>query len=66
MLPDFLNDLQGPTVSFLGLLCILVFLLNACLLAWLVFRKSAHGLARCPKCGRTVECVHCSEDEESA
>ncbi|MFQ5733176.1 MAG: hypothetical protein ACE5KM_14645 [Planctomycetaceae bacterium] len=66
MLQDFLIDLQGPTVSFLGILCVLVFLLNGALLAWLIVRKSGHGLARCPKCGRTVECPHCSEDDESA
>lgn len=66
MWQDFLNDLEGPTISFLGLLCVLVFLLNAGLLAWLIVRKSAHGLARCPKCGRTIECPHCSEDEPSA
>ncbi len=64
MLEQLLQDLQKGTVNFLGILCLLVFILNAVLLVWLIVRKSAHGLARCPKCGRTIACPHCSEDEE--
>jgi len=64
MFPEFLDQLQRSTIGFLGVLCLLVFLLNAGLLAWLIVKKSAHGLARCPKCGRTIACPHCSEDEE--
>jgi len=57
-----LQQLQDSTAVFLGLLCLLVFLLNAVLLAWLVFKKSAHGLARCPRCGRQIACPHCQDE----
>ena len=63
MFRQILEDLQRGTVNFLGVLCVLVFLLNAVLLVWLLVKKSAHGLARCPKCGRTIACPHCAEDE---
>jgi len=65
MFRQFLEDLQRGTVNFLGVLCVLAFLLNAALLVWLLFKKSAHGLARCPKCGRTIVCPHCADDEDS-
>ena len=66
MFDEFLQSLEKGTVNFLGILCVLVFILNAVLLVWLMIRKSAHGLARCPKCGRTIACPHCREDEDSA
>lgn len=66
MLQDLLRGLERSTVLFLGVLCLLVFIVNAGLLAWLVFRKSPHGLARCPKCGRIIACPHCDEDEPPA
>lgn len=65
MFQQFLNDLQRGTVNFLGVLCVLVFALNAVLLVWLIVKKSAHGLAKCPKCGRQIACPHCMEDEEA-
>jgi hypothetical protein len=63
MFQQFLDDLQRGTVTFLGVLCVLAFLLNAALLVWLLVKKSTHGLARCPKCGRTIACPHCNDDE---
>ena len=66
MIPQFLDDLQRGTVNFLGILCVLAFLLNAVLLVWLLVKKSTHGLARCPKCGRTIACPHCNEDKENS
>lgn len=65
MLQDFLDELRRGTVNFLGVLCVLVFILNAVLLIWLIVKKGSHGLARCPKCGRQIACPHCTEDEAS-
>ena len=62
-LDDLLRNLQQGTLAFLGLLCFLVFALNAVLLVWLLVRKSQHGLMRCPRCGRTVACQHCADEE---
>ncbi len=64
MIQQFLDDLQKGTVNFLGILCFLIFAVNAVLLVWLIVRKSAHGLAKCPKCGRQIACPHCNDDEE--
>jgi hypothetical protein len=58
---DLLNGVQRSTAIFLGLLCLLVFAVNAGLLVWLIVRKSDHGLVRCPKCGRTIACPHCEQ-----
>jgi len=65
MLQEFLDNLRRGTVTFLGVLCLLVFLLNAVLLVWLIVKQGTHGLARCPRCGRTIACPHCNEDEEA-
>jgi len=62
-LQDFLDSLKEGTITFLGLLCFLAFVFNAVLLVYLLMKKSAHGLARCPKCGRVIACPHCTEDE---
>jgi hypothetical protein len=64
MFRQFLDDLQQGAITFLGVLCVLAFLLNAVLLAWLLVKRSTHGLARCPKCGRTIACPHCADDDE--
>ena len=65
MLQQLLNDLnKRGTVSFLGILCFLIFAVNAVLLVWLLIRKSSHGLAKCPKCGRQIACPHCNDDDE--
>jgi|GEM_PF-5908911 len=50
---------------FLGILCVLVFVVNAVLLAYLLIKKSPHGIARCPKCGRNIQCPHCHEERET-
>jgi hypothetical protein len=63
---DLLRNLQQGTLAFLGLLCFLVFALNAVLLIWLLVRKSQHGLMRCPRCGRTVACPHCADEDQPA
>lgn len=60
----FEDTLKG-SVNFLGVLCLLVFALNAGLLFWLIIRRGSMGLARCPRCGRTIACPHCSEDEKT-
>lgn len=60
----FLQSLEQGVVVFLGLLCCLIFAVNAVLLIYLIMRKSSHGLARCPRCGRMIACPHCVEDEE--
>ena len=65
MLQDLLDELRRGTVNFLGVLCVLVFVLNAVLLVWLIIKKGSHGLARCPKCGRQIACPHCHEDDEA-
>lgn len=59
-----IEAIQKGTFGFLGLLCFLVFLANAVLLAWLIVKKGSSGLARCPKCGRTIACPHCEEEDE--
>ena len=61
---DFLDSLKQPVALFLGLLCFMAFACNAALLFYLLMNKSAHGLARCPKCGRVIACPHCAEDDE--
>jgi len=66
MFEQFFDDLQKGTVNFLGVLCFLVFAVNAVLLVWLMVRKSTHGLAKCPKCGRVIACPHCSDDDETS
>ena len=66
MLQNFLENIREGTVIFLGLLCVLVFVANAVLLGWLVVKKSAHGLAKCPRCGRVIACPHCQEDERES
>lgn len=65
MFQQILDDLQKGTVNFLGVLCFLIFSVNAVLLVWLLVRKSTHGLAKCPKCGRQIVCPHCKDDEEA-
>ncbi len=69
MLGDFftriLQSVEQGVIVFLGLLCCLIFAINAALLVYLIVRKSSHGLARCPRCGRMIACPHCSEDEDS-
>jgi hypothetical protein len=62
---NFLDSLKQPVAVFLGLLCFMAFACNAALLFYLLMKKSAHGLARCPKCGRFIACPHCAEDDES-
>ena len=64
MIDRFLQSLEQGVVVFLGLLCCLIFAVNAVLLAYLIVRKSGHGLARCPRCGRMIACPHCVEDED--
>lgn len=59
-----IEAIQQGTFGFLGLLCFLVFLANAVLLAWLIVKKSSTGLARCPKCGRTIACPHCQHEDD--
>lgn len=63
MIDRFLQSLEQGVVVFLGLLCCLIFAVNAVLLAYLIVRKSSHGLVRCPRCGRVIACPHCTEDE---
>lgn len=63
ILDDVFQDLRDGTATFLGLMCFLVFVVNACLLVWLGIRKGRSTLARCPRCGRSIVCMHCSEDE---
>ncbi len=63
-LQQIIDAIQKGTAGFLGLLCFLVFLANAVLLAWLVMKKGSSTLARCPKCGRTIACPHCQDEEE--
>lgn len=58
-----LNGVQEGTALFLGIMCALIFSLNAVLLGWLLMRKAGHGLLRCPRCGRVIACPHCEEDE---
>ena len=65
-LDDFLRNLQQGTLALLGLLCFLVFALNAVLLIWLLVRKSHHGLTRCPRCGRVIACPHCADEDQPA
>ena len=65
MLPQFLDNLERGTVSFLGILCFLIFAVNAVLLVWLIVKKSAHGLAKCPRCGRDIACPHCGDEDDS-
>ena len=65
ILQDFLDSLKQPVAVFLGLLCFMAFACNAALLFYLLMKKSAHGLARCPKCGRVIACPHCAEDDEA-
>lgn len=60
-----LQSVEQGVVVFLGLLCCLIFAVNAVLLAYLIVRKSSHGLARCPRCGRMIACPHCLEDDGS-
>lgn len=62
MIEQFLERIGQGTVVFLGLLCVVVFAVNAVLLAYLLVKRGVHGLARCPKCGRTIACPHCEED----
>jgi hypothetical protein len=62
LLQDIFDGIRRGTFTFLGLLCFLVFVLNACLLVWLIVKKGAQGLARCPKCGRPIACPHCEDD----
>ena len=64
MIQQFLDDLQKGTVNFLGVLCFLIFCVNAVLLVWLLIKKSPHGLAKCPRCGRVIACPHCNEDDD--
>lgn len=63
---EFLRDLTKNADKFLGILCFLIFSLNAVLLVWLLVRKSTHGLAKCPKCGRQIACPHCTDDEDES
>lgn len=65
VLRQILEGVQEGTALFLGILCLLVFTLNAVLLVVLLIRKGGHGLARCPRCGRVIACPHCEEDEQS-
>lgn len=61
---EIFEGLRKGAGFFLGSLCVLVFVVNAVLLAILLFKKSHHGIARCPKCGRNIECPHCQEEDE--
>ena len=63
-LENLLQNVERGVVVFLGLLCCLIFALNAVLLGYLIVRRSGHGLARCPRCGRLIACPHCDEDDE--
>jgi hypothetical protein len=60
---ELFADIRRGTVVFFGLLCLLAFIVNAVLLVWLMVRRGTSELARCPKCGRTIICPHCSEDK---
>jgi len=59
------DEASRGTVVFMGLLCIIVFAVNAGLLIWLAMKRGNTELARCPKCGRTIICPHCSEDGDT-
>lgn len=63
LLKDLFDGNRRGTFTFLGVVCFLVFALNAGLLGWLIVKKGAQGLTRCPKCGRPVICPHCEEDD---
>lgn len=61
---DIIDAIQKGTFGFLGLMCFLIFVINAVLLAWLIVKKGSTGLARCPKCGRTIACPHCEDADD--
>ena len=65
MIDRIMRSVEQGVVVFLGLLCCLIFAVNAVLLVYLIMRKSSHGLARCPRCGRMIACPHCTEDEKA-
>ena len=65
LLDRVMSGVQEGTALFLGILCLLVFCLNAALMVFLIVRKGGHGLAKCPRCGRVIACPHCEEDRES-
>ncbi len=65
LIDRILRSVEQGVVVFLGLLCCLIFAVNAVLLIYLIMRKSSHGLARCPRCGRMIACPHCAEDENA-
>ena len=60
---DLIDAAQRGTVIFLGLLCLLTFAANAAVLAWFLLKSRGGILVRCPKCGRTIVCPHCAEEE---
>lgn len=64
-LDGLFQSITEGTSAFLGLLCLLVFAINAGLMIWLLNRKGGFGLNRCPQCGRTIVCPHCSDDESA-
>ncbi len=65
LIDRIMRSVEQGVVVFLGLLCCLIFAVNAVLLIYLIMRKSSHGLARCPRCGRMIACPHCAEDDEA-
>lgn len=63
---QLIQSFKQGSVLFLGLLCALMFAINAGLLLFLIMRQKEHGLARCPKCGRSIACPHCAEDDRQS
>jgi primosomal protein N' len=64
VIDQLFQDIKQGTILFLGLVCLLTFAANAGVLAWILSKRSSHALVRCPKCGRTVHCPHCADDED--